>query len=395
MAFVSESSLALSVDDWGPQGTNYSNCYAQANLTVETVGNKVRWTIKMKTSVGGTTSQKPGVSLYLAIDDQGILNNYWRYNESSTLWNNFPTLNDSTASGEITLNDANDTSIPVTLKIATSENATSNSTLWKSISGTLERTYYTNIGSTKVEIVDKGDNTFTINGTKGSAGTNNPAKGLTITYSYDSATYNKSASNGTPITLEGTNASRTVYAKAVTTATYGPNTEATASKTIKRYAAPNLSGKPTLTSASFKNNRLTNRTTWTYDWPDATAANSNSSVKKYFIRIFKNSTEVDAIDNLSESKYSFNPNTYGFIPGNKVKVSVWAWTTNGVNSVLWSNAITSDETLVENSAVAHINESGWKDGLVYINKGTLDSPNWVEAEDVYVKDSNGNWQTST
>ena len=395
MAFVSEPRLNLSVDDWGPQGTSYSNCYAQANLTVETAGNKVRWEIKMKTSVGGTTSQKPGVSLYLAIDGQGILNNYWKYNESSTLWNNFPTLNDSTASGEITLNDANDTSIPVTLKIATSQNATSNSTLWKSISGTLERTYYTNIGSTKVEIVDNGNNTFTIKGTKGSNGTNNPAKGLTITYSYDSATYNKSASNDTPITLEGSTASRTVYAKAVTTATYGPNTEATVSKTIKRYAAPNLSGKPTLTSASLKNNRLTNRTTWTYDWSDATAANSNSSVKKYLIRIFKNSTEVAAIDNLGESKYSFNPNTYGFIPGNKVKVSVCASTTDGVNSVLWSNAITSDETLVEYSAVAHVNDSGWKDGIVYINKGTLDSPSWVEAEDVYVKDSNGTWYTST
>ena len=244
MAFVSEPRLNLSVDDWGPQGTSYSNCYAQANLTVETAGNKVRWEIKMKTSVGGTTSQKPGVSLYLAIDGQGILNNYWKYNESSTLWNNFPTLNDSTASGEITLNDANDTSIPVTLKIATSQNATSNSTLWKSISGTLERTYYTNIGSTKVEIVDNGNNTFTIKGTKGSNGTNNPAKGLTITYSYDSATYNKSASNDTPITLEGSTASRTVYAKAVTTATHGSNTSATTSKVIKRYAAPSLSGKP-------------------------------------------------------------------------------------------------------------------------------------------------------
>lgn len=395
MAFI-ESSLTLSVDDWGPKGKDYdySNCYAKANLTVKTSGNKVLWEIKMETRVTGT-NQNPGVALFLVIDKQGIFNNYWRYNESSSSWHGFPTGNGTVASGEITLKDANDTSIPVTLKIATSENAPKYPNSWIATSGTLTRTYYTDIGSTSVSIIDNGNNTFTINGTKGSDGTNNTASGPTITYSYDLPTYNKSASNNTPIALEGNDASRTVYAKAVTTATHGSNTEATASKTIKRYAAPNLSGKPTLTSASLKNNRLTNRTTWTYDWSDATSANSNSPVKKYFIRIFKNSTEVAAIDNLSKSEYSFNPNTYGFIPDNKVKVSVWAGTTNGVGTVLWSNEITSDETLVENSAVVHVNDSGWKEGIAYINKGTLDSPTWVEAEDVYVKDPNGTWYTST
>lgn len=386
-----EGFKTFTVEDTGKtlQG---STGWAKATLIVTTSGNTLSYTITMETTVDGGHKEKPAVALYLAINGTGILNKYWRYNTNSDKWNNFPTYNGSTYSG--TLPIANAAIIPVSLKICTMQDATGDSSCWKTTSGDVTRTWYTAIGSTSVSITDNGNNTFTIKGTKGSNGTNNTASGPTITYSYDSATYNKLASNNTPISLAGTAASRTVYAKAVTTATHGSNTSATTSKVIKRYAAPSLSGKPALTSNSLKNDRLTNRTTWTYDWSDATAANSNSPVKKYLIRIFKNSTEVAAIDNLSKSEYSFNPNTYGFIPGNKVKVSVWAGTTNGADTVLWSDAITSDETLVENSAVIHANDGTWHEGIAYINKGTASNPNWVEAEEVFIKDKDGGWHTS-
>ena len=386
-----EGPKTFTVEDTG-KTIEGSNGWARATLEVTTSGTTLSYKITMETTVNGGHKEKPAVALYLAINGIGILNNYWRYNTNSDKWNNFPTYNGSTYSNTLNIADAD--TIPVSLKICTMQDATGNSSLWQTTSGNVTRTWYTAIGSTSVSITDNGNNTFTIKGTKGSDGTNNTASGPTITYSYDSDTYDKSASNNTTISLAGTAASRTVYAKAVTTATYGPNTEATASKTIKRYAKPNLSGKPTLTSASLKNNRLTNRTAWTYDWSDATAANSNSPVKKYLIRIFKNSTEVAAIDNLSKSEYSFNPNTYGFIPGNKVKVSVWAGTVNGAGTVLWSDAITSDETLVENSAVIHANDGTWHEGIAYINKGTASNPNWVEAEEVFIKDKDGGWHTS-
>lgn len=386
-----EGSKTFTVEDTGttPSG---STGWAKATLKVTTSGNTLSYKITMATTVNNGHSEKPALSLYLAINGTGILNKYWVYNTSNDNWNNFPTYNGSTYSG--TLPIANAAIIPVSLKICTMQNATSDSSRWKTTSGDVTRTWYTAIGSTSVSITDNGNNTFTIKGTKGSNGTNNTASGPTITYSYDSATYNKSASNNTPISLAGTAASRTVYAKAVTTATHGSNTSATTSKVIKRYAAPSLSGKPALTSNSLKNGRLTNRTTWTYDWSDATAANDNSPVQKYFIRIFKNSIAIKDIDNLANSRYSFNPDDFGFVPGNKVKVSVRAGTVNGAGNVLWSNEITSVETLIENSAVIHVNDGTWHEGIAYINKGTASNPNWVEAEEVFVKDKDGGWHTS-
>lgn len=77
MAWVSETSATLTVDDWGEKGSwtdanntvhnyDYSNCYAKAILTVSTDGDTVNWTINMTTSVGNT-GKKPAVKLYLAI----------------------------------------------------------------------------------------------------------------------------------------------------------------------------------------------------------------------------------------------------------------------------------------------------------------------------------------
>ena len=386
-----EGSKTFTVEDTGKtlQG---STGWAKATLIVTTSGNTLSYTITMETTVNGGHKEKPAVALYLAINGTGILNNYWRYNTNSDKWNNFPTYNGSTYSNTLNIADAD--TIPVSLKICTMQDATKNSSLWQTTSGNVTRTWYTAIGSTSVSITDNGNNTFTVKGTKGSDGTNNTASGPTITYSYDSATYDKSVSNNTAISLAGTAASRTVYAKAVTTATHGSNTSATTSKVIKRYVAPSLSDKPALTSNSLKNGRLTNRTTWTYDWSDATAGNDNSPVQKYFIRIFKNSTAIKDIDNLANSKYSFNPNDFGFVPGNKVKVSVWAGTVNGAGTVLWSNEITSVETLIENSAVIHANDGTWHEGIAYINKGTASNPNWVEAEEVFIKDKDGGWHTS-
>ena len=369
-----------------------SNGWARATLEVTTSGTTLSYKITMATTVDGGHAEKPALSLYLAINGTGILNNYWRYNTNSDKWNNFPTYNGSTYSGTLSIGDAD--TVPISLKICTMQDARGDSSRWQTTSGNVTRTWYTAIGSTSVSITDNGNNTFTIKGTKGSDGTNNTASGPTITYSYDSATYDKSASNNTAISLAGTAASRTVYAKAVTTATHGSNTSDTTSKVIKRYVAPSLSGKPALTSNSLKNGRLTNRTTWTYDWSDATAGNDNSPVQKYFIRIFKNSIAIKDIDDLANSKYSFNPNDFGFVPGNKVKVSVWAGTVNGAGTVLWSNEITSVETLIENSAVTHVNDGTWHEGIAYINKGTASNPDWVEAEEVFVKDKEGSWHTS-
>lgn len=278
----------------------------------------------------------------------------------------------------------------------------------------IEYTSYTSIGTGTVSITDNGNNTFTISGTKGSDGTNNKAKSFALTWDYDE-TYSHTTTSGSTINLSGSAASRTVYAKCVTTATYGSNTTKKASKTIKRYVAPGEPGKPKLATSSFRNNRLTIKQNWTYEWTAAAAGNTYSPVQGYRIRVYKNGQVINGLTTGADSNISinknatnsyldregatnckiiFDPNTLGFKPGDIVKIGLHAWALNGAGSKLWSGEgatqIYSNETAVQNAGVVRIKVGqSWKEGQVYIKAGG----DWKEAETVQVK-TGGKWRES-
>jgi hypothetical protein len=283
----------------------------------------------------------------------------------------------------------------------------------------------TNVGKGTVSITDNGNNTFKISGTKGANGTNNTAEGFSLKWSYDSAKYDTATTNGANITLAGTTSTRTVYAKCITDATYGPDSEVVTSKIIKRYSAPHNPGKPALTSGSFKNGRLTVKQNWTYSWTKASAVTANSPIKGYRIRIYKNGDQpADRILGLTASgktitqgtgtadyvdvptttsdatadnfSITFNPTNLGFKPGDTVQISIFAWTTNGAGAILWSgggkseNQVMSDSTPVQNSGVIRVKVKGeWKEGQVYVKT----AGKWKEAETVLVKTPKG-WKES-
>lgn len=292
----------------------------------------------------------------------------------------------------------------------------------------IDTSYHTAVGKGTVSITDNGNNTFTIKGTKGANGTNNPAKGFYLNWSYDSAKYDKTAGkdkNITNVTLECTTSRRTVYAKCITDATYDPDSEVKASKEILRYSAPNDPGEPVLTASSFKNNRLTVKQNWTYSWARASAVTANSPIKGYRIRIYKNGDQpADRILGLTASgktitqgtgtadyvdvptttsdataedfSITFNPTNLGFKPGDTVQIGIFAWATNGAGAILWSgggkseNQVMSDITPVQNSGVIRVKVKGeWKEGQVYVKT----AGKWKEAETVLVKTPKG-WKES-
>lgn len=411
MAWVKETSATISVDDWGAKGTEYANCYAKATLSLSTDKDTVNWKITMSTKVG-TTTKKPAVALYLKINNKVLYNNYYNYKTPDANWLGFPTKNGSTDSGSVTVkNDSSSSSIPVTLKIATSDNAVIDSSYWKTKSITLKRTWYTSIGTGDVKIKDNGNNTFTITGTKGKNGDNNTASGPNLSWGYTDS-YGTTATSGKAISLtieKPTAAKRRVYAENVTTAAHGSSTTAKTYADIKQHVAPNA---PTNLEITHNKSRMTIKEDWTVSWNAATAKNSSSPITGYRIRLFKNGTAIPlrrsdgtvvstagTNDNYYDRPLTTTTETtmpvymeqYDFKPGDKVKATLYAYHTNGAGTKLFSSRATSDTYTVQNSGIMRAKLSGaWKEGQVYVKI----SGDWKEAAAVYVK-INGSWKEST
>ena len=410
MAWVKETSATISVDDWGAKGTDYANCYAKATLSLSTDKGTVNWKITMSTKVG-TTTKKPAVALYLKIGSSELYNDYYNYKTPDANWLGFPTKNGSTDSGTVKVkNDSSSSSIPVTLKIATSDNATIDSRYWKTKTTTLKRTWYTSIGTGDVKIKDNGDNTFTITGTKGKNGDNNTASGPNLSWGYTDS-YGNTTTSGTSKTLTIENpkaATRRVYAKNVTTAAHGSSTTAKTYADIKQHVAPNA---PTNLEITHSKSRMTIKENWTLSWTAATAKNKSSPITGYRIRLFKNGKAIPLKNSNgkvvstagTDDNYYDRPLTttkettmlidmqhYDFKPGDKVKATLYAYHTNSAGTKLFSSKVTSDTYIVRNSGIMRAKLSGaWKEGQVYVKI----SDDWKEAAAVYVK-INGSWKES-
>lgn len=285
-------------------------------------------------------------------------------------------------------------------------------TAGRKFSGTVE--YYTKVGIGTVSITDNGDNTFKVTGTKGANGTNNPASGPTLTWGYSKTDCSKAVSNPNKLEASTILTSRTVYAKCVTKATYGEDSEVITSASIKNYVAP---GKPGVPEISHTKSRLTIKEDWTYNWLMAAPGNLSSTIAGYRVRLYKNGNLIRGLThegtkngaiklglNKSSileyldteevtSKVTFDPNTFGYVPGDKVKLSVTAYAKNGKGTQLFGNngyPVESVESLVQNAGVVRVKTAaGWKEGQVYVRvNGT-----WKEADVIKVKTSTG-WKES-
>lgn len=319
-----------------------------------------------------------------------------------------------------------------------------------SCSITYDYTPYTLIEAGSVEIIDNYNNTFTIKATAGKDGTNNPVKelsnlnyGYTSTYTIDSGSLG-SYTSGEVINLakSGVGNTRTVFATATSVATYGESKKVTASRGIRQYIAPQLSGMIDLIHTK---NRLTLKEHWTFKWRKGIAANETSKIAGYRIRLFRVDkfgtetkvqlnkvaadpkdfyfdTDINSTDNtLLGGSYTedadfcyftIDPVAYNFSVGESVKLTAYAYTRYGLNnddpnSYLFSTAGATKVMMRSGSAgntgyaVSNVSEvfnagtlgvfngSDWVEGqiLIYTSSG------WVEAESLNTYTAEG-WKES-
>ena len=273
---------------------------------------------------------------------------------------------------------------------------------------------YTAVGKGTVTITDHYNNTFSISGTKGKDGTNNPASGPVITWGYTNSYTESGAVSEKALTIKTkADATRTIYAKSVTKATHGSDAIVTATKSIKQYVAPGIPGVPVI---SYTKSRLTIKEPWTFTWTASKATNTSSPVKGYRIKIYKNNTPISGLiagsgnniilttggtntfldrDSTSTS-IIIDPIAFGFKAGDTIKVGIFAYTKYGESNTgtrLFDSAATeavSTIYTVQNAGVIDVKVNGtWVEGQVYVKAEGV----WHEAETVYAKAA-GAWKES-
>lgn len=273
------------------------------------------------------------------------------------------------------------------------------------------KTVATEIGKGTITITDNYNNTFSISGTKGAAGTNNPSSGPTISWGYtDSYGTSGSVTNKSLTITTPANATRTVYAKCVTGAVYGADTTVTTEKAIKQYVAPSAPGIP---SISYEGSRITLKTPWTFSWAASKATNSSSPIKGYRIHLYKNNVLIKGLaigtdntiklvsggtneyidrETTNTTLKITDPAAFGFVAGDQIKLTVYSYTRYGEKNTgtqLFSTKAAENTFSTQNAGVVQVNVNGWKEGQVYVNiNGT-----WKEAESISTN-VNGVWKES-
>lgn len=256
-------------------------------------------------------------------------------------------------------------------------------------------------GNPSISITDNGDNSFTLNISKGSNGTNNPATGYFAQYD---------TGPGWDRCYDGHHqyiySDCTVKLKAHTTGTHSNSGEVSTSKTISYYGNPSDPGKPILSSK--KEGEPTLKEDLTFRWAPASAGSSHAPIRGYRIRLKVNGSFYD-LDPNSDNDYidTGNTNTYWTISQSikdtlKVKdtiqLSIYAYSTNGAGTPIFNGGgttgaqVLSDIYTISSNGVVRVNVPGlgYKSGVVYV-KDT--SGNWKEAQGVFAN-SSGSWKES-
>jgi hypothetical protein len=290
-------------------------------------------------------------------------------------------------------------------------------------------TTYVNGKTPTISITDNGNNTFSISGTLGAGGDENGRTSSVLYYTTDGSDPGESATR-TKVNLDNSvstfnktyNITKacTVKAKVVCNFTYNA-TSAEKSLAVKYYAAPTWPSntKVELAPSSFKNNRLTVKQNWGWQWTLANATNTSSPVKGYRVRFFVkrkdsssfvNTKIIDYYDKETAKSYELTTGDWVYdrastsypmpmaaadfeqdiLPGDEIKLSVQAYSVNGVDEKLLADEITSNAYTVQNAGVVNVKVAGeWKEGQVWVKV----AGEWKEAETVNVKTASG-WQES-
>lgn len=312
--------------------------------------------------------------------------------------------------------------------------------------------YYTMATPTapSISIKDNGNNTATISGTQSTAGTNNNFESSTLYYSFlgypgdnknskietvDMTTSKYNYNISIPSNINSDSRLRAIIQNKFKVFTGIENVGSTneefiyENKTLNTishsaytsgidvsyYAAPGSPGTPII---SYTKSRLTIKEPWTFTWPAAKAANDDSPVLGYRIRLHKKDktsgtkTTIHIKDAAGNVLSKQNPSTSSldlyydragdatsikiypgadFKVGDKVQLSVFAYTQFGDKTWRFSEAAAySKEYEVQNAGVVHVKVAGqWKEGQVYVKVAGA----WKEAETVNVK-ANGVWKES-
>lgn len=293
-------------------------------------------------------------------------------------------------------------------------------------SGTISRNYWTDIGTGTVSITDNGNNSYTVSGGMGSAGTNNAINGATLywasgkdsTGNWDYSTQSFSTGSSKTVSFTPTSAAtRTVAGAVVTDGVHNDTDTGWITKSIKQYKDPGAPGKPVLDASSYRNGRLTIKQNWKYTWTAGTDGTGSCPVLGYRIRIYKNgslltgfsaSSNSVLIKNSGTNEYVdragktdctiiIDPVSFGFVPGDTIQIGIYAYAQNGAGWWLYNGGglgtaqVCSDTSTVQNSGIMRVKPAGsWKEGVVWVKVNNT----WVEAEVVYTKVSNV-WKEST
>lgn len=424
-----------------PVTDKYGSSWMKGDLsiTVDGSGNG-SFSIKMTNDWGGTGNCTGSLVLYINGTKMHDLYYNGSYTPSASANTNpswttgFPIRNNSSMSGTFSVGSAS--SFTVHYAVCRSQSAVtySNSnrltdgtaSVWGSYAFTFTRTTWSNIGTGSVTITDNGNNSYTVSGTKGGAGTNNAVNGATLywasgknsagnwDYSYQSFTTGSSKTvSFTPTSA----ASRTVAGAVVTDGVYNDTDTGWITKSIKQYRDPSAPGKPTLDSSSYRNGRLTIKQNWKYVWSEASNGTDSCPVLGYRIRIYRNGSLITGfsagsnsvlVKNSGTNEYVdrsgkadcaiiLDPVSFGFVPGDTIQIGIYSYAQNGAGTWLYNGGgvdvaqVLSDSSTVQNSGVMRVRPSGsWKEGVVSIKVNNA----WKEAEVVYTKVS-GAWKEST
>lgn len=435
---------------------------ATVDITVSATG-VVSWTVTMTNSTN-TSGKGKAVSLYLKIADKELFHNYYDYSSSSdSSWKTFPTGHNTSKSGSFTLTNTAATTLSVALKVCCMQYAKigDNEGRFKTLDKTITRNTWTDNRLSTPTIANNGNNTFTVTpGRVTLSGTDpvksiwsyykivNPNDGSIIT-DWTLEAYKKDSASLDPYTIslpvEKIPGNKVhVIANTQVIVTYGGTTIGSTAhcisdsdnRDIDCYRAPTNPGVPALTTGSFRNGRLTIKQNWQYIWTPATARGA-SGIAGYRIRIYKSGISIkgltysngiiskgtgtaDYVDTESDNNsITFDPASLGFIPGNTVEISIFAYSKNGKNQTFWSTStdsynlfsgggytsVYSDTTPVQNTGIMRIKlantgnaATDWKEGQVLVkvsNTGDL-ATDWKEADEIKIKTTNSTdgWATA-
>lgn len=297
------------------------------------------------------------------------------------------------------------------------------------------KTVATAVGTGSVSVVDNYNNSYTANGTRGAAGTNNGINGAKLWYglgtssgSYSTKAFAANATTATSGAISitpTTSATRTIYAAVTTDGVYNDTDTGWKSFTIKQYLAPNNPTSITLDDSSLRNGRLTIKQDWKYNWSGASRINASCPIKGYRYCLEKQSagsatwskvalknSSGDALSgkmsgsneyDTTSTSVTFSPSQSGIVAGDKVRLRVKAFTKYGNNNdgTILANGsyATSAESTVQNAGVMQVcvkkgTKLQWTEGVVHVYIKKNNKLQWVEADIVKVYKSKA-WKEST